>query len=69
MELPHGRDIAIEMFRELLPYLWELHSLKDRDPSGALACLFEYAEGVRVRLGYSKLETMPPGVIPSVQVA
>jgi hypothetical protein len=60
LELPHGRDIAFEMFRELLPYLWQLTPLRDRDPSGALACLFDYAEGVRVRLGYSKLESAPP---------
>ena len=60
LELPHGRDIAFEMFRELLPYLWDLSSLRDRDPSGAVACLFEYAESIRLRLGYSKLETSPP---------
>ena len=66
LELPHGHDIAFEMFRELLPYLWELSPLKDRDPSGALTCLFDYAEGMRVRLGYSKLESSPP---PSAQVS
>jgi len=60
LELPHGQDIAFEMFRELLPYLCELSSLRDRDPSGAVACLFEYAESVRLRLGYSKLETEAP---------
>ena len=60
LELPHGQGIAVEMFRELLPYLWQLRALKDRDPSGALACLFDYAEGIRVRLGYSTIETLPP---------
>ena len=66
LELPHGRDIAFEMFRELLPYLWQLGPLRERDPSGALACLLDYAEDVRVRLGYSKLETSPP---PGEQVS
>ena len=66
LELPHGHDIAFEMFRELLPYLWQLSPLRDRDPSGALACLFDYAEGMRVRLGYSKLESSPP---PSEQIS
>ena len=60
LELPHGHGIAFEMFRELLPYLWQLGPLRERDRSGALACLFEYAESMRVRLGYSKLESSPP---------
>jgi len=60
LELPHGHDIAFEMFRELLPYLWELSPLRERDPSGAVACLFDYAEGMRVRLGHPKFETSPP---------
>ena len=66
LELPHGHDIAFEMFRELLPYLWQLSPLRDRDPSGALACLFDYAEGMRVRLGYSKLESSPPPSAPAI---
>ncbi len=66
LELPHCHDIAFEMFRELLPYLWQLSPLRDRDRSGALACLFDYAEGIRVRLVYSKLESSPP---PSEQVS
>ena len=66
LELPHGRDIAFEMFRELLPYLWQLSPLRDRDPTGALTCLFDYAEGVRLRLGYSKLESSAP---PSSQIS
>ena len=66
LELPHGHAIAFEMFRELVPYLWQLSPLRDRDPSGALACLFDYAQGVRVRLGYSKLESSAP---PGEQVA
>jgi len=60
LELPHGHDIAFEMFRELQPYLWQLSPLRERDPSGALACLLDYAETVRVRLGHAKLETVPP---------
>ena len=66
LELPHGHDIAFEMFRELLPYLWQLSPLRDRDPTGALTCLFDYAEGVRLRLGYSKLESSAP---PSAQIS
>ena len=60
LELPHGHPIAFEMSRELVPYLSQLSPLRERDPSGALACLFEYAESMRVRLGYSKLESSPP---------
>jgi hypothetical protein len=68
--LPHGHDIAVEMFRELLPYLWQLGAMKDRDRSGALVCLLDYAEGIRERLGYSKLETLPPAERqPANQVA
>jgi hypothetical protein len=66
LELPHGHPIAFEMFRELVPYLSQLSPLRERDPSGALACLFDYAEGVRVRLGYSRLESSSP---PGEQVA
>ncbi len=69
LELPHGHDIAVEMFREVLPYLWQLRALKERDRSGALACLFDYAEGIRLRLGVSKLDTMPPPELHTVQVA
>jgi hypothetical protein len=69
LQLPHGHDIAFEMFRELLPYLWQLGPLRDRDPSGALACLFDYAEGMRVRLGFSKLESSPPPSVPISHVA
>ena len=69
LELPHGHDIAFEMFRELLPYLWQLSPLRDRDPSGALACLFDYAEGMRVRLGCSKLESTAPPSVPISHVA
>ena len=57
LELPHGKDIALEMFRELAPYMAQLAPLKDRDPTGAIALVFEYAEGVRVRLGTSRFES------------
>ena len=69
LELPNGHDIAFEMFRELLPYLWQLSPLRERDPSGALACLFDYAEGMRVRLGCSKLESTAPPSVPISHVA
>jgi hypothetical protein len=51
LELPHGHDIAVEMYREMLPYLWQLAPLKEHDPTGAVTCLFDYAESVRARLG------------------
>jgi hypothetical protein len=60
LELPHGYDIALEMFREMLPYLWQLGPLRERDPSGAVDCLFEYADGIKSRLGYSTLESGAP---------
>ena len=69
LELPHGHDIAFEMFRELLPYLWQLSPLRERDPSGALACLFNYAEGMRVRLGGPTLESTAPPSAPISRVA
>jgi len=69
LQLPHGHDIAFEMFRELLPYLWQLSPLRDRDPSGAVACLFDYAEGMRVRLGCSKIESCTTPSAPIAHVA
>ena len=57
LELPHGRDIAFEMFRELAPYMAALAPLQERDPTGAVALVFEYSESVRLRLGASKFES------------
>ena len=51
LELPHGQDIAVVMFRELQPLFLQLSSLRPRDPTGAVASLFEYAEGISRRLG------------------
>jgi hypothetical protein len=59
LELPHGKDIALIMFREMSPYLMQLAALRDRDPTGALKCLFEYAETVQEHLGV-RLETLAP---------
>jgi hypothetical protein len=50
LELPHGRDIAIEMLRELTPYLTELSLLNSRDPTGAVKLILEYAGGLQTRL-------------------
>jgi hypothetical protein len=50
LELPHGRDIAAEMLRELTPYLKELSLLTAKDPTGAVKLILEYAEGLRTRL-------------------
>ncbi len=69
LELPHGFDIALEMYRELLPYLWQLAPLKEHDPTGAVSCLFDYAERVRARLGYSSTESGAPPSSASLQAA
>jgi hypothetical protein len=58
LELPHGHDIAVEMLRELSPYLKELHALKERDPTGAVRLILAYAEGLRIRLN------VPDSVVP-----
>jgi hypothetical protein len=50
LELPNGRDIAVEMLRELSPYFLELTALREHDPTGAIGCLLDYAQGVRLRL-------------------
>lgn len=60
LELPHGHDIAFEMFRELLPYIWQLTPLMEHDPSRAVSCLLDYAEGIRLRLGCSQFESCIP---------
>ena len=70
LELPHGKDIATEMFRELAPFMAVLAPLKDRDPTGAVALLFEYSESIRVRLGGTKFESgIQAGMKPPSRVA
>ena len=70
LELPHGKDIALEMFRELGPYMTALASLKDRDPTGAVALLFEYADGISTRLGATRFESgLQPSMKPPARVA
>jgi hypothetical protein len=70
LELPHGQDIAVEMYREMLPYLWQLAPLKEHDPTGAVDCLFDYAERLRARLGCSASGSgAPPSASPVVKVA
>ena len=60
LDLPNGYDIALVIFREMLPHLWQLDTLKDRDPSGAVACLFDYAESIRIRLDHSRFKSCAP---------
>ena len=64
LELPHGRDIAAEMLRELTPYLKELSLLSGRDLTGAVKLILEYAEGLNTRLRGSETRelkrTSPP---------
>ena len=50
LELPHGRDIATEMLRELAPYLKELSALSGRDPTGAVKLVLDYADELQTRL-------------------
>jgi hypothetical protein len=58
LELPHGRDIAVQMLRELAPYLKELEVLKERDPTGAVRLILDYVEQLRTRL------KVPDSVVP-----
>ena len=70
VELPNGREIALEMFRELSPYLEQLATLKEQDRSGALACLLDYAEGMRIQLHEDKLASgVQPNMRPAPRVA
>jgi hypothetical protein len=70
LQLPNGKEIAMEMFRELTPYLDQMAALKERDPTGAIACLIDYAEGARARLSFDKLASgMQPNMRPSPRVA
>jgi hypothetical protein len=70
LQLPNGREIAVEMFRELTPYLTQMATLKEHDPTGALACLLDYAEGARARLDLDKFASgVQPNMRPSPRVA
>jgi hypothetical protein len=63
LELPHGQGIAVELLRELAPYLKELGELERRDPTGAIRLILEYGEGLRVRLQGAEsavLKSTPP---------
>jgi hypothetical protein len=50
LELPHGYDIACEVFRESGPYLKQLEAISLHDPTGGVKLILEYAEKVRRRL-------------------
>jgi hypothetical protein len=50
LELPHGQEIAERMFRDVAPVLELLEPMKARDPTGAIARLLEFADGVRARI-------------------
>ncbi len=47
LELPHGYDIACEVFRETGPYLKQLEAINHHDPTGAVKLVLAYAEKVR----------------------
>ena len=67
LELPHGRDIATEMLRELTPYLKELSLLNGRDPTGGVKLILEYAEGLRTRLRGSETRELKIGPPPPAE--
>ena len=70
LQLPNGKEIAVEMFRELTPYMEQMAALKERDPTGAVACLLDYAEGARARLGVDRFASgVQPHMRPSPRVA
>jgi hypothetical protein len=55
LELPHGREIAVQMFREVSPFLELLDAMKARDPSGGIKRVVEFASVLQRRL---ELETV-----------
>jgi hypothetical protein len=70
LELPHGKDIAVEIFRELTPYLQELGTLHRRDPTGAVKCVLDHAEWLRAQLGGPESSTQKrPRSSPAQRVA
>jgi len=50
LELPHGRDIAVEMLRELTPYLKELAALQGRDPTGAVKRILAHVDYLKAEV-------------------
>ena len=50
LELPHGREIAVRLFRETEPYVELLDAMKSRDPTGAIRQVVEFAAGIRTRI-------------------
>ena len=50
LELPHGRDIAVEMLRELTPYLTELARLQTKDPTGAVKRILDHVDYLKVQI-------------------
>ena len=60
LELPHGRDIAVEMFREASPYLELLSAMKERDRTGGISRVLEYAAGIRRQLSRGYAEVQKP---------
>jgi hypothetical protein len=70
LQLPNGKEIAVEMFRELTPYLDQMAELRGLDPTGATACLLDYAEAARARLNFDKFASgVQPNMRPSPRVA
>ncbi len=50
LELPHGRDIAVEMLRELTPYLTQLASFQAKDPTGAVKRILDHVDYLKVQI-------------------
>lgn len=50
LELPHGKDIAVEMLKELTPYLKELTQLQAQDPTGAVKRILDHVDYLKVQI-------------------
>ncbi len=50
LELPHGRDIAVEMLRELTPYLKELAQLQTKDCTGAVKRILDHVDYLKSQI-------------------
>jgi hypothetical protein len=50
LELPHGPEIAVQMFHEVSPFLELLDAMKSRDPTGGIKRVVEFASVLQRRL-------------------
>lgn len=50
LELPHGKDIAVEMLKDLTPYLKDLAQLQAKDPTGAVKRILDHVDYLKVQI-------------------